>query len=68
MAKGKKVTGEKRKWLAEYFNLENPRPMDPISFMAASRELARAEQANGLQRERGSHPSGQHRSERWLQS
>ena len=51
-AKGKKVTGEKRKWLAEDLGLESPHLVGPISFMAAAREVARAE-ANCQRRKRG---------------
>ena len=42
-AKGKKVTGENRKRLAEDLGLESPRPVGPISFMEEAREVARAE-------------------------
>ena len=51
VAKRKKVTDEKRKQSASNLDSENPRLMDPSSFMAASWEMARVEQANRLQRE-----------------
>ena len=43
-AKGKKVTGEKRKRLVEDFVLKSPRPADPNGFMAASKVAARAKE------------------------
>ena len=42
-AKGKKVTGEKRKWPMKDIGLENPLSMDPSSLLVASREAARVE-------------------------
>ena len=51
VAKRKKATGEKRKWYVLDFDLENPHPVDPSSFMGASREAARLEQANRPRRE-----------------
>ena len=52
MAKGKKVADKKRKRSTLDFDPENLHLVDPSSFIAASREAARVEQANCLRRER----------------
>ena len=52
MAKGKKVADKKRKRSTLDFDPENLHPVDPSSFIAASQEAAKVEQANCLRKKR----------------